>query len=571
MSTPLFMKKNIFEKEMVPIIQAMSGTYKQDGGASMGAFSVQLTDVINKIIDDKTCINTIITFNNDKLLFGVYVNPTLVDTDLNKIIFSPEPIELTRYSLEIDTKLFDLLTAPEIAAYIIEDITTTMSPVTVRNVRALMETIMTDQDLSINVRQSVNFSQLLIFGIKDTIRKVSSLLYKHSDEDGVNEYASEFDYAGAMPYIAEKIHTNIKDTTNIDLNPKLSVLSWVLSTYNDPEMSYEIMLDTLNDAMATTGSKSEVDEIKKTITALERAVNESLVEVTIQQMHEGMSIFKNLKMNGLRSIEDDLYEYKIRVKTCETEDDAMYILHQISTRINILEDYLYNTQDLSDSEIKRWTNVIVAYKNLRYELGKKPVVDKKRYGIYVDYDAIDKLENENANVNGDQVLDESFFHSPLKNWIPKLEEIRDESPDSTTAPKEVKRYVDQHYSELMKLCRDVEDYPNTVRPDVIHRMTATIVSLVPVYLATLTGGPLFIIGFLASLIGEIVTLAGNIMTISENQQVVYDLNSVKSSLQDAVKNKKVSPKDRKRIQEMINRIDQVLGYNQSSISIRVYN
>lgn len=123
----------------------------------------------------------------------------------------------------------------------------------------------------------------------------------------------------------------------------------------------------------------------------------------------------------------------------------------------------------------------------------------------------------------------------------------------------------------MKLCQDVEDYPNTVRPDVIHRMTTTIVSLVPVYLATLTGGPLFIIGFLASLIGEIVTLAGNIMTISENQQVVYDLNSVKGSLQDAVKNKKVSPKDRKRIQEMINRIDQVLGYSQSSNSNRVYN
>ena len=52
------------------------------------------------------------------------------------------------------------------------------------------------------------------------------------------------------------------------------------------------------------------------------------------------------------------------------------------------------------------------------------------------------------------------------------------------------------------------------------------------------------------------------MTISENHQVVYDLNSVKGSLQDATRNKKVSPKDRKRIQEMINRIDQVLGYNQ---------
>lgn len=392
-STPLFMKKNIFEKEMVPIIQAMSGTYTQDGGASMLPFSTQLTQVINKIIDEKTCVNTIITFNTDKVPFDIYVNPTLIDTDLINIIFSPDQVNLSRYTLEIDTKLFDILAPAEIAAYIIEDITTTMSSATIDTVRALIETIMTDRDLTINVRQSVNFSQLLIFGIKDTIRKVSSLIYKPSDEDGVNEYAFTFDYAGAMPYIAEKIHTNIKDTTNIEANPKLSILSWVLSVYNDPATNYEIMMDTLNDALTYTASKSEADEIQKTITALQRAVNETLVESTIKQIHEGMSIFKNLKQNGLRSIEDDLYEYKIRIKTCETEDDAMYILHQISTRINILEDYLYNTPELSGSEIKRWTNVIIAYKNLRYELGEKPVVDKKRYGIYVDYDNIDKLES----------------------------------------------------------------------------------------------------------------------------------------------------------------------------------
>lgn len=111
----------------------------------------------------------------------------------------------------------------------------------------------------------------------------------------------------------------------------------------------------------------------------------------------------------------------------------------------------------------------------------------------------------------------------------------------------------------MKLCQDVEDYPKTVRPDVVHRVAASIVSLVPVFLAALTGGP-FIIGFLASLVGTMITYVGNYKTISENQQVVTDLNWVKSSLQDAVKNKKISPKDRKRIQEMIDRIDRVLGY-----------
>lgn len=112
----------------------------------------------------------------------------------------------------------------------------------------------------------------------------------------------------------------------------------------------------------------------------------------------------------------------------------------------------------------------------------------------------------------------------------------------------------------MKLCQDVEDYPKTVRPDVIHRLAVCIVSLLAACLAP--AGPFIYIGLLASLVGSLITLVGNFMTISENHQVVYDLNSVKGSLQDATRNKKVSPKDRKRIQEMINRIDQVLGYNQ---------
>jgi hypothetical protein len=72
----------------------------------------------------------------------------------------------------------------------------------------------------------------------------------------------------------------------------------------------------------------------------------------------------------------------------------MYILHQVSTRINILEDYLYNTPNLSEYEIQRWTNVINAYKQLRLEISKKPIVDKKRYGIFVDYDYLDRLDNK---------------------------------------------------------------------------------------------------------------------------------------------------------------------------------
>lgn len=396
-TTPIFAVKPVFEHELFPLIQAMTAAYNEDNGADLTTFEIQTTRVLNKIVTDSTCVRFFTTLNTDKPLFGVYVSPTIIDTELNQFIFDPNQVICNRYSVELDRKLFDILTPEEIAAYLIEDITTTMSKGAINNTRALFNTIIADRDMTINLKKSVNFEQLLIFGIKDTIRKVSSLLYKPVEAMGINEYAREFEYSeGVIPNIAKKLHTSLFDMNGLTVNPKLSVLSWVLTVYNEPNMNYELTLDALTAAAALTGSKLEQDEVEKTITSLRRASNETLTESKVESLREGMSIFKNLKQNGLRSIEDDLYEYKIRIKNCETEDDAMYILQQINTRINILEDYLYNTTDLSDREVQRWENVINAYRDLRAELSKKKIADKKRYGIYIDYNSFDKLEQESA-------------------------------------------------------------------------------------------------------------------------------------------------------------------------------
>ena len=396
-TTPIFVVKPVFEHELFPLIQAMTAAYNEDNGADLTTFEIQTTRVLNKIITDSTCVRFFTTLNIDKPLFGVYVSPTIIDTELNQFIYDPNQVIFDRYSVELDRKLFDILTPEEIAAYLIEDITTTMSKGTINNTRALFNTIIADRDMSIDLKKSVNFEQLLIFGIKDTIRKVSSLLYKPVEAMGINEYAREFEYSeGVIPNIAKKLHTSLFDMNGLTVNPKLSVLSWVLTVYNEPNINYELTLDALTSAAVLTGSKLEQDEVEKTITSLRRASNETLTESKVESLREGMSIFKNLKQNGLRSIEDDLYEYKIRIKNCETEDDAMYILQQINTRINILEDYLYNTSDLSAREVQRWENVINAYRDLRAELSKKKIADKKRYGIYIDYNSFDKLENESA-------------------------------------------------------------------------------------------------------------------------------------------------------------------------------
>ena len=391
MATPILMLKNTFEQELFPVIKAMYGAYRQNNNASLTSFESEARIVLNKIIEDKDCVNFVTTNNTDKPLFGIYVNPTITDETIVNIIFDPKDIELTRYAVEVDLKLFDILTPEDLCAYLIEDITTCTSAVTVNTVRELFNEIIENNAVTINFKNSVNFSQLLAFGIKDTIRKVGSLLYKPEDEAGVNEYAKAFGYDNAIVAIASKIHNN-EYVVNSNFNPKLSVLSWVITVYDDPATNYKLMIDTLTTAYDISGSKLEKDEIQKTITSLRRATNETLTEATVVRLREGLSVFKNLKQNGLRSLEDDLYEYKIRIKNCETEEDAMYILRQINTRINILEDYLYNTDGLRESEVNRWTNVINAYKELRIELGKKKIVDHKRYGIYVDYDYLDTLD-----------------------------------------------------------------------------------------------------------------------------------------------------------------------------------
>lgn len=57
----------------------------------------------------------------------------------------------------------------------------------------------------------------------------------------------------------------------------------------------------------------------------------------------------------------------------------------------MLEDYLYNEQDLSEADYDRWRNVINNYRALREELSTKKIVNKKNYGLFFDYDQLDQI------------------------------------------------------------------------------------------------------------------------------------------------------------------------------------
>jgi hypothetical protein len=100
----------------------------------------------------------------------------------------------------------------------------------------------------------------------------------------------------------------------------------------------------------------------------------------------------------LRSIDDDLYEYKVRVKNCTEQEDAIYILRCINTRLAILDDYLMN-ETITDYERQHWQEVADLYRALRIEIGSKKFLSaSKNFNAFlnIDYDALDALDRKPA-------------------------------------------------------------------------------------------------------------------------------------------------------------------------------
>ena len=99
-----------------------------------------------------------------------------------------------------------------------------------------------------------------------------------------------------------------------------------------------------------------------------------------------------LKYAGLRDLENDLYEFVVRVKNAETEEDIFYALKQINGRLSLLDDYIRENPD--DPDIERWIALKEQYMAIRDKLVKQKSYKHKNFGIFIDYNALDKLDDE---------------------------------------------------------------------------------------------------------------------------------------------------------------------------------
>lgn len=363
-----------------------------------------IKNILNEIFKDNSCTEVMYTLNTDKQFFGVHIDPTMTASDALTILATDEKIKFNKYRVELDSKLFDLeLSGSEIIAILLHEISSMVdSYEVVDKVRALIDLYLLSEDDVIYIRDSANYSQLIIYALKDTFYKVSSAMFKDEPEELVsNKLIITAELEDSLLSAQQKILSSSYGVGDSVRTPKTIILRWMFMIYKDMKHNSNIVKDTLLDAKDFTASRLEKFEIDKTLTAVERIGTETIFEnAKLDKVFESkalhslneLSLFKSLKTSGLRSIEDSLYEYALRIKNCDTEEDAMYILRSINTRLSILEDYIYNTPDLSETERKHWETVAMKYRELREQLAKKKIVNKKQYGLFFDYDQLDYLD-----------------------------------------------------------------------------------------------------------------------------------------------------------------------------------
>ena len=363
-----------------------------------------LKTAINSIFDDNVCINVIYTNNTDKQFFGIRINPNMSPSDATIILATDEKVKLNKYQIEFDSKLFDIgLNETELAAVTIYEISSMMDDYDLFDkIRLEVDKIMLSNEDIVHIRESVNYAQLIIFAIKDTLFKLSSMLFVDNPEDlTINPSIQACNLENYITSAREKIDSSMQGLGETLRTPGMTILTWMFTMYRNMNIYSGVVKNTLKDAKTFTASKLEITEIDKTLTSIDRiegnvleesvSLNEFFNKKHVSTLNE-FSIFKSLKKNGLRGIENDLYEYAMKVKNCNESEDAYMIMRGINTRLGVLEDYLA-TENLSEHERKHWDYVCNQYRELRIALSKKKFKDKQ-YGLWFDYSKLDELDKK---------------------------------------------------------------------------------------------------------------------------------------------------------------------------------
>lgn len=349
----------------------------------------ELRTELNRFFDDATCTSVLVTNNTDGTFFGVYVQPFVSIGMIDSIIYNNnDEIEtIKEYRVEIDSKLLNLagpLTIDEITAVIINDVAGVLGSnkplVQISNAYQIAQAnLFTEVPISTSTSYLAPVHR---FAICRSIRELTSIFTVKDEEFISDEMAVKYGYNASLESAFNKLRSS--SYIMIDGSCPCTLIKWACTVADEITNKQRGVLNMIDDALSTSGSELEKEEfldLVETIKRQNRFVTESFGESRRQLLTE--NFFKKVKLKGLRAIEDDLYEYKVRSTNIETENDALIALRGINYRINMLEDYMVS-KSVSGYDKERCQELISKFKSLREELMQKPAYKNRYIGLFVD-------------------------------------------------------------------------------------------------------------------------------------------------------------------------------------------
>lgn len=341
---------------------------------------------LNSFFKDSECEDVILVNNVDKLFFGINVLPSFNGSDndiIMNILLEPKSERISKYVVEIDSKLFSEsldISCTNIVALLIKEVSGLISTtLVVDKTKDALNDYITRSGKSLTISKCIQYNELLAFALKDTIHKMSSVFYKDLDKPYISdEFMVSFNLS---KYLEDAINT-IKNSTLLfnKSSDKLIVLQWALLLYEDIKHRRIDALETIDKCIETTGSyyeKLDLRNIRKQISTIDDSLLLTEFGESIKEL------VKKIRLRGVANIEDDLYEYAIRIKGANTEDDARLLMREINNRMAILADYIKH-EEIPDGEKDRWQKVYEKYEALREKLANKPVAKYKYMQLWVE-------------------------------------------------------------------------------------------------------------------------------------------------------------------------------------------
>ena len=132
------------------------------------------------------------------------------------------------------------------------------------------------------------------------------------------------------------------------------------------------------------GRNQQKREKEGLIRKLNTVNTDTMMEAAATEFRAKKGIFSNMRSKGVKALEDEIYEFAVRLKTLNTEEDALIMLRQINYRISLIDEYM-RVENLSEDEKIRWYNLRDDYNNIRNKILDKDLGKTKMYGLWVAY------------------------------------------------------------------------------------------------------------------------------------------------------------------------------------------